>query len=85
MLSDGEVLLGRAGQKGLTRVEPPDDQAAVAAGGAITTSARLIEALAEGMDAGRSPSPNFEDGLQSQIAIEAMRESNTTGQVVRLA
>lgn len=85
MLSDGEVLLGRAGEDGLTRVEPPADQPAFAAGGAITTSARLIEAFAEGIDTGTSPSPNFEDGLQSQIAIEAMRESNATGQVVRLA
>ncbi len=85
MLSEGEVLLGRAGDDGLTRVEPPADQPAFAAGGAITTSARLIEAFAEGIDKGTSPSPNFEDGLQSQIAIEAMRKSNATGQVVRLA
>ena len=85
MLSDGEVSLGRSGEDGLTRVEPPADQAAVAAGGAITTSARLIEALAEGIDQGRSPSPDFRDGLASQIAIEAMRESNATGRVVRLA
>ena len=85
MLSEGEVSLGRAGEDGLTMVEPPADQAAVAAGGAITASARLIEAFAAGIDNGESPSPNFEDGLQSQIVIEAMRESNATGRVVRLA
>lgn len=85
MLSDGEVSLGREGGDGLTMVQPPSDQAEVAAGGAITTSARLIEAFAAGIDSGHSPSPNFEDGLQSQIAIEAMRESNRTGQAVRLA
>ncbi|MCY3733462.1 MAG: Gfo/Idh/MocA family oxidoreductase [Chloroflexi bacterium] len=85
MLSEGQVLLGRAGDDGLTRVEPPADQPAFAAGGAVTTSARLIEAFAESIDSGQSPSPNFQDGLQSQIAIEAMRKSNATGQVVRLA
>ena len=84
MLSDGEVLLGRAGADGLARVEPPADQAAVAAGGAVAASARLVEAFAEGIDSGESPSPNFEDGLQSQIAIEAMRESAATGRTVRL-
>ena len=85
MLSDGEVLLGRAGGDGLSRVEPPADQAAVAAGGAVTASARLIEAFAEGIDQGRSPSPNFRDGLASQIAIEAMRESDASGRAVRVA
>ena len=85
MLSDGEVSLGRAGDAGLTRVEPPADQASAAAGGAITASARLIEAFAEGIDQGESPSPNFRDGLASQIAIEAMRESDASGEVVRLA
>ncbi len=85
MLSDGEVFLGRSGEDGLSPVEPPLDQPAFAAGGAITTSARLIDAFAEGIDSGRSPSPNFQDGLQSQIAIEAMRESNATGRIVRLA
>ena len=85
MLSDGEVSLGRAGDAGLTRVEPPADQASAAAGGAITASARLIEAFAEGIDQGQSPSPNFRDGLASQIAIEAMRESDASGEVVRLA
>lgn len=84
MLSDGEVSLGRAGEDGYTRVEPPADQAAIAAGGAIAASARLIEAFADGIDRGQSPSPNFRDGLASQIAIEAMRQSDTSGQVVRL-
>lgn len=85
MLSVGEVALGRVGEDGLAKVEPPADQAAVAAGGAVTVSARLINAFAAGIDVGESTAPNFMDGLQSQIALDAMRESAATGRTVELA
>ena len=85
MLTEGEVLLGRAGEDGLSAVDAPSDGAAVSGGGAVDASARLIRAFAQGIDEGRSPSPNFEDGLRSQIALEGVRESAATGRVVELS
>ena len=84
MLTEGEVMLGRAGEDGFSKVEPPREHTEVAGGGAVAASARLIQAFAEGMDEGRSPAPNFVDGLHSQIAVEGVRESATTGRAVRL-
>ena len=84
MLTEGEVALGRAGQDGFTPAETPPDQAAAAAGGAVGASARLIQAFEEGIDTGLSASPNFVDGLHSQIALDALRESAATGRTVEL-
>ena len=84
MLTEGEVALGRAGEASFTPAETPPDQAAAAAGGAVGASARLIQAFEAGIDAGRSPSPNFVDGLHSQIALDALRESAATGRTVEL-
>ena len=84
MLTEGEVALGRAGQDGFTPAETPADQAAAAAGGAVGASARLIQAFEQGIDAGLSASPNFADGLHSQIALDALRESAATGRTVEL-
>ncbi len=85
MLTDGDVMLGRAGEDGFSKVEPPADHPEIAGGGAVAASARLIQAFAEGIDEGRSPSPNFVDGLHSQIALDGVRESAATGRVVALA
>ena len=83
MLTEGEVLLGRAGEDGFSKVDVPSED--FAGSGAVDASARLIRAFAQGIDEGRSPSPNFVDGLQSQIAIEGVRESAATGRVVELS
>ena len=85
MLTDGDVMLGRAGEDGFSKVEPPADHSEIAGGGAVAASARLIQAFAEGIDEGRSPAPNFEDGLHSQIALDGVRESAATGRTVRLS
>ena len=85
MLSEGEVELGRAGAEVFTPVAAPDDPLDDQPAGAVGVSARLIQAFAEGIDSGRSPAPNFVDGLHSQVVIEAMRESATTGKTVQLA
>ena len=84
MLTEGEVALGRAGEGGFAVLEAPAEQAAIAAGGAVGASALLIEAFAAGIDGGRSPSPNFADGLHSQIALDAVRKSAAGGRVVSL-
>ncbi len=81
MLSEGEVTLGQAGEEGFRQVDIPVDQTVTAVG----ASAALIEAFAEGIEAGVSPSPNFVDGLRSQIALEGVRESAATGRIVELA
>ena len=84
MLTDGEVALGRAGEDTFTTLDAPAEQAAIA-GGAVGMSALLINAFAEGIDAGHSPSPNFKDGLQSQIALDAVRESAATQRTIQLS
>ena len=84
MLTEGEVALGRAGEHGFTPAETPPDQAAAAAGGAVGASARLIQAFEAGIDGAHSASPNFVDGLHSQIALDALRESAATGRTVEL-
>ncbi len=85
MLTDGDVMLGRVGEDGFSKVDPPADHSAIGGGGAVEASARLIQAFAEGIDKGRSPAPNFVDGLHSQIALDGVRESAATGRVVALA
>ena len=84
MLSEGEVRIGKAGDDQLTAVHPPDDDANELPSDAVGISARLIQAFAAGIEAGHSPAPNFTDGLHSQIAIEAMRESAASGRVVAI-
>ena len=84
MLSEGEVKLGRIGDAELSSVDPMDDGANDLPADAVGISARLIRAFATGIDEGYSPMPDFNDGLHSQIAIEAMRESSAAGRVVRL-
>ena len=83
MLTEGEVLLGQAGEDGFSRVDVPTQDAA--GGGVVDASARLIRAFGQGIDEGRSPSPNFEDGWWSQIALDGVRESAATGRVVELS
>ena len=77
VLSTVELSLGRKGEDELRVVDPPDQ--VVEAGGAVALSAKLIEAFAEGIDAGASPSPNFEDALRSQLVMDAMRASASGG------
>ena len=84
MLSEGEVAIGRIGEDGFKHVEPPDDQSANLPDGAVGVSARLIQAFANGIKEGHSPAPNFTDGLHSQIALDAMRESAATNRVVHI-
>ena len=83
MLTEGEVLLGRAGENGFSRVDVASEDAA--GGGAVEASARLIRAFEQGIEEGRTPSPNFEDGWWSQIALDGVRESAATGRVVELS
>ena len=84
MLSEGEVAVGRPGEEKFVSVEAEDDAMTDLPDGAVGVSARMIQELAVGIDEGCSPDPNFLDGLHSQIAIEAMRESAATGQLVQL-
>ena len=84
MLSEGEVALGHHGQSGFTILEPAADPANELGAGAVGVSARLIQAFEQGIERGDSPSPNFDDGLRSQIALDGIRESARTGQIVPL-
>ncbi len=44
----------------------------------------LVRDFETGIDEGRSPAPNFEDGLRCQEVLDAIRESARTGQRVTL-
>ena len=85
MLSEGEVTIGRAGDDSFNAVQTPPEASHELPSDAVGISARLIQAFADGIDTGNSPAPNFTDGLHSQIAIDAMRESAETGHVVSIA
>ena len=85
MLSEGQVSIARAGDAAFTPIEPQEDGLEHLPIDAVGVSARMIHAFTDGIETGVSPAPNFQDGLQSQIAIEAMRTSASTGPVVRLA
>ncbi|MYD74875.1 MAG: Gfo/Idh/MocA family oxidoreductase, partial [Chloroflexi bacterium] len=82
MLSEGEVKIGKAGDSQLTALQAPAQDSEDLPADAVGTSAPLIQAFATGIETGNSPAPNFTDGLHSQIAIDAMRESASAGQVL---
>jgi len=82
MLSEGEVKIGKAGDSQLTALQAPAQDSEDLPADAVGISARLIQAFATGIETGNSPAPNFTDGLHSQIAINAMRESASAGQVL---
>lgn len=82
MLSEGEVKIGKAGDSQLSAIQAPALDSDDLPADSVGTSARLIQAFATGIGTGHSPAPSFTDGLHSQIAIDAMRESAATGRVV---
>ena len=85
MLSTGEVWLGRSGETESTLLpRPPDESSFDTANSAVAASERLIRAFAQGIEEGVSPAPNFSDGLQSQIVIDAIRASAADGRTVEL-
>jgi predicted dehydrogenase len=85
MLSEGEVMIGKAGDDEFIAVQATDEDAEGLPGGAVGASARLIRAFEQGIDEGSSPAPNFLDGLRSQLVTEAMRESAKSGRVTSIA
>lgn len=84
MLSCGELTLDRRGEEAPEVVTPPPSQPQFERENIIAASRLLIAAFAEGIETGVSPHPNFDDGLQSQIAMDAIRESAATGRMVSL-
>ena len=84
MLSCGELTLDRRGEEAPEVVPPPPSQPQFERENIIAASSLLIAAFAEGIETGVSPHPNFDDGLQSQIAMDAIRESAATGRMVSL-
>ena len=85
MLTEGEIAIARSGEKLFTPVQPKSDEAGSDSGNsAIMASQRLIAAFGDGISDGVSPAPDFADGLQTQIAMDAIRESATSGRTVRL-
>lgn len=84
MLSEGEVKIGKPGDGQLTAIQVPAQDSDDLPADAVGTSARLIQVFADGIVTGRSPAPDFTDGLQSQIAIDAMRESAATSRVLTI-
>jgi predicted dehydrogenase len=44
----------------------------------------LVREFGKGIDEGRSPSPNFTDGLRCQEVLDAIRESSKSERTVKL-
>ena len=44
----------------------------------------LVRDFTSGIEQGKSPSPNFTDGLRCQEVLDAVRESSATGRTVAL-
>jgi predicted dehydrogenase len=49
------------------------------------TFVHLVAELMNGIAEGRSPAPNFDDGVRNQAVLEAVEESSRTGQWVKVA
>lgn len=85
MMFDGEVCGASAGSDDLqvlpypadlTPFDEPDMR--------IGSSRRLLREFLRGIREGRSPAPNFADGLRCQRVIDAIRESARSGRTVML-
>lgn len=84
---DGVVLLGKSTDRALAPVEMParfrpfeDDRDP-----RLVSFRLLVRDFEAGIREGRSPSPNFEDGLKCQQVLDAVRESSRTGRTVTIA
>ena len=44
----------------------------------------LVRDFTQGVEQGRSPAPNFTDGLRCQEVLDAVRESSETGRKIAL-
>ena len=61
---------------------PPADIEPLPEVAIIAASRRLLRDFERGIVEGTSPSPNFFDGLRTQLVLDAARESARTGRVV---
>lgn len=84
---DGVVLAGKATDRALAPLEMParfrpfeDDRDP-----RLVAFRLLVRDFETGIREGRSPSPNFEDGLKCQQVLDAVRESARTGRRVEIA
>ncbi|GMU41228.1 MAG: oxidoreductase [Chloroflexota bacterium] len=84
---DGIVLAGKAADRALTPREMPsrfrpfeDDRDP-----RLVAFRLLVRDFEAGIREGRSPSPNFEDGLKCQQVLDAVRESARTGRRIEIA
>ena len=48
----------------------------------VDASRRLLREFERGVAEGRSPAPNFEDGVRTQAILDAARESALAGRVI---
>jgi len=83
---DGVVLLGKAGDRGLTEIEMPERYRPIEDDRDHRLGAfrLLVREFERGIRAGASPAPSFEDGLACQQVLDAARHSSKTGRVVRI-
>ncbi|MEZ4501118.1 MAG: Gfo/Idh/MocA family oxidoreductase [Dehalococcoidia bacterium] len=83
---DGVVLLGKAGDRGLTELEMPERYRPIEDDRDHRLGAfrLLVREFERGIREGTSPAPSFEDGLACQQILDAARESSSTGRVVRI-
>ena len=62
----------------------PDEIEPLPGEGIVVASRRLLREFERGIAEGSSPTPNFEDGLRTQMMLDGARESARTGRVVAI-
>ena len=83
MMFDGEVCGAPAGSDDLEPLPlPPDIAPFDEPDWRVGSSRRLLREFLRGIREGRSPAPNFADGLRCQRVIDAVRESARSGRTV---
>ncbi|MDA1240381.1 MAG: Gfo/Idh/MocA family oxidoreductase [Chloroflexi bacterium] len=84
---DGVVLHGKAADRAATALEMPERFRPFedARDPRLVAFRLLLRDFETGIREGRSPSPNFEDGLKCQQVLDAVRESSRTGRRVDIA
>lgn len=80
----GALLGAKIGEESLTEITIPErlEPFADARDDRLMPFRLLVRQFVQGINEGRSPAPNFYDGLRCQQVLDAVRESSRTGQRV---
>jgi predicted dehydrogenase len=86
---DGELFVGKAGEENWTKVDLSLNEAVEGArntgwnNGFLAFATEIIDALKQGKT-GVANAATFEDGYKIQLALDAARESNASGRMIKI-